>query len=200
MNECKPLLPGLQEPVRVVGYPIGGVAISVTSGVVSRIEVTSYSHGCSELLGLQIDAAINSGNSGGPAFNTLDECVGVAFQSLKHEDAENIGYVIPTPVIDHFITDYDRNGQYTGFPTLGLEWQKLGRAVQVDPIKPTLKAPGTKRLKLEYDELLSSFAFSFNLRRFSWRTPTCGYTSICPRSTRRGQIISVVASCNCRLW
>jgi V8-like Glu-specific endopeptidase len=61
-------LPSLQDSVTVVGYPIGGVAISVTSGVVSRIEVTAYSHGSSELLGLQIDAAINSGNSGGPAF------------------------------------------------------------------------------------------------------------------------------------
>jgi hypothetical protein len=38
-----------------------------------------------------------------------------------------------------------------------------GRAVQVDPMKPMLKAPGTKRLKLdEYDEVLSSFAFKFN--------------------------------------
>ena len=45
----------------------------------------------------QIDAAINSGNSGGPAFNDKGKCVGIAFQSLKHEDAENIGYVIPTP-------------------------------------------------------------------------------------------------------
>ena len=43
----------------------------------------------------------------------------------------------------------------------------LGRAVQVDPIKPTLNAPGTKRLKLKYVELLSSFAFNFNLRRYS---------------------------------
>ena len=118
-------LPSLQSPVTVAGYPIGGVAISVTQGVVSRIEVTAYSHGSSELLGLQIDAAINSGNSGGPAFNSKGECVGVAFQSLKHDDAENIGYVIPTPVIVHFITDYDRKGKYTGFPTLGLEWQKL---------------------------------------------------------------------------
>jgi len=41
-----------------------------------------------------------------------------------------------------------------------------GRAVQVDPIKPTLKAPVNKRLKLEYDELLSRFAFKFNLRRY----------------------------------
>lgn len=43
---------------------IGGDTISVTSGVVSRIEVTSYVHGSTELLGVQIDAAINSGNSG----------------------------------------------------------------------------------------------------------------------------------------
>lgn len=57
--------------------------MSVTSGVVSRIEVTSYVHGAAELLGIQIDAAINSGNSGGPAFNSQGECVGIAFQSLK---------------------------------------------------------------------------------------------------------------------
>ena len=42
-----------------------------------------------------------------------------------------------------------------------------GEAVQVDPIKPKLKAPGTKRLKLEYDTLLLSFAFNFNLRRYT---------------------------------
>eukprot|EP00951_Prasinocladus_malaysianus_P049290 scaffold668089_cov69-Prasinocladus_malaysianus.AAC.1 len=99
--------------------------MSVTQGVVSRIEVTAYAHGAAELLGIQIDAAINSGNSGGPAFNEEGECVGIAFQSLKHEDAENIGYVIPTPVIRHFIADFERNGVYTGFPSLGVEWQRM---------------------------------------------------------------------------
>ncbi|KAJ4973886.1 hypothetical protein NE237_007060 [Protea cynaroides] len=118
-------LPALQDAVTVVGYPIGGDTISVTSGVVSRMEILSYVHGSTELLGLQIDAAINSGNSGGPAFNDKGKCVGIAFQSLKHEDAENIGYVIPTPVIMHFIQDYERNGEYTGFPILGVEWQKM---------------------------------------------------------------------------
>lgn len=38
-------------------------------------------------------AQINSGNSGGPAFDEEGACIGIAFQSLKHEDAENIGYV-----------------------------------------------------------------------------------------------------------
>ncbi|XAR50151.1 Peptidase Do [Bertholletia excelsa] len=118
-------LPALQDAVTVVGYPIGGDTISVTSGVVSRIEILSYVHGSTELLGLQIDAAINSGNSGGPAFNDKGNCVGIAFQSLKHEDVENIGYVIPTPVIIHFIQDYEKNGAYTGFPILGVEWQKM---------------------------------------------------------------------------
>ncbi|KAI4346494.1 hypothetical protein L6164_007385 [Bauhinia variegata] len=118
-------LPALQVAVTVVGYPIGGDTISVTSGVVSRIEILSYVHGSTELLGLQIDAAINSGNSGGPAFSDKGNCVGIAFQSLKHEDVENIGYVIPTPVIQHFIQDYEKNGAYTGFPVLGVEWQKM---------------------------------------------------------------------------
>ena len=41
-----------------------------------------------------------------------------------------------------------------------------GEAVQVDPIKPTLKAPGTKRLKLKRVDPLSSFGFKFNLHRY----------------------------------
>ncbi|XP_014506067.1 protease Do-like 9 [Vigna radiata var. radiata] len=152
-------LPALQDAVTVVGYPIGGDTISVTSGVVSRIEILSYVHGSTELLGLQIDAAINSGNSGGPAFNDKGNCVGIAFQSLKHEDAENIGYVIPTPVIMHFIRDYEKNGGYTGFPILGVEWQKMEnpdlrmatgmrpdqKGVRIRRIDPT--APESKVLK-----------------------------------------------------
>jgi S1-C subfamily serine protease len=118
-------LPNLQDPVTVVGYPVGGDTMSVSSGVVSRVEVTEYAHGHGQLLGVQIDAAINAGNSGGPAFNLYGECVGIAFQSLKHKDAENIGYIIPTPVVSHFLRDYDRNGKYTGFPAMGIECQNL---------------------------------------------------------------------------
>ncbi|EOA28721.1 hypothetical protein CARUB_v10024950mg [Capsella rubella] len=118
-------LPRLQDSVTVVGYPLGGDTISVTKGVVSRIEVTSYAHGSSDLLGIQIDAAINPGNSGGPAFNDQGECIGVAFQVYRSEETENIGYVIPTTVVSHFLTDYERNGKYTGYPCLGVLLQKL---------------------------------------------------------------------------
>lgn len=39
-------------------------------------------------------------------FNSMGDCVGIAFQSMAGGEAENIGYVIPTPVINHFLTDY----------------------------------------------------------------------------------------------
>ncbi|XP_021906715.1 LOW QUALITY PROTEIN: protease Do-like 2, chloroplastic [Carica papaya] len=133
-------LPHLQDAVTVVGYPLGGDTISVTKGVVSRIEVTSYAHGSSDLLGIQIDAAINPGNSGGPAFNDQGECIGVAFQVYRSEEAENIGYVIPTTVVSHFLDDYEKNGKYTGFPCLGVLLQKLENPA----LRSCLKVPGNE--------------------------------------------------------
>ncbi len=106
-------------------YPIGGDTISVTAGVVSRIEVTDYTHGSTDLLAIQIDAAINGGNSGGPVFNARGECCGIAFQALVGSDVENVGYVIPTQVVQHFLTDYERTGGFTGFPALGVRWQRM---------------------------------------------------------------------------
>lgn len=72
-------------------YPVGGECISITAGVVSRVEMTMYAQAEQELLSIQIDAAINPGNSGGPVVNDDGEVVGVAFQSLEGDDVENIG-------------------------------------------------------------------------------------------------------------
>eukprot|EP01018_Ginkgo_biloba_P002689 Gb_08262 [translate_table: standard] len=113
-------IPYLQEAVAVVGYPQGGDNISVTKGVVSRVEPTQYVHGASHLMAIQIDAAINPGNSGGPAIMN-DKVAGVAFQNLS--GAENIGYIIPVPVIQHFMADVDESGKYIGFCSLGLSCQ-----------------------------------------------------------------------------
>lgn len=144
-------LPCLQDAVTVVGYPLGGDTISVTKGVVSRIEVTSYAHGASDLLGIQIDAAINPGNSGGPAFNDQGECIGVAFQVYRSEDVENIGYVIPTTVVSHFLNDYERNGRYTGFPSLGVLLQKLENPA----LRACLKVPSNEGVMVRRVETTS---------------------------------------------
>src|SRR5690606_21232872 len=93
-------LPRLRDRVSVVGYPIGGEEISITEGVVSRIEVQRYAHSERNILAVTVDAAINDGNSGGPVF--LDgQVAGIAFQSLK--DAENIGEMVPANLIKTFL-------------------------------------------------------------------------------------------------
>lgn len=109
-------IPRLNDTVTVVGYPMGGDRISITEGVVSRVDYSVYSHsGVDHHLVLQVDAAINPGNSGGPVLYK-GRVVGLAFQGLAW--AENIGYAIPIPVIRHFLDDI-ADGLYNGYPELG---------------------------------------------------------------------------------
>ncbi|MGD8606679.1 MAG: serine protease, partial [Myxococcales bacterium] len=61
--------PKLLQRVDVWGFPEGGTTLSITSGIVSRIEVGDYLQSGQRLLSAQIDAAINSGNSGGPVIS-----------------------------------------------------------------------------------------------------------------------------------
>ncbi len=110
-------LPKLHTTVTTYGFPLGGSQLSVTQGVVSRIQVDRYSHtGADMHLVIQTDAAINPGNSGGPVMQNA-KVVGIAFQGLT--SAENIGYMIPTTVIKHFLTDIS-DGHYDGYGNLGM--------------------------------------------------------------------------------
>lgn len=110
-------VPQLESEVRVIGYPIGGERLSVTRGVVSRIDFQPYSHSRADShLVVQIDAAINPGNSGGPVVQG-NKVVGVAFQGLRQ--ADNTGYVIPTPVIRRFLKDIE-DGKYDHYADLGI--------------------------------------------------------------------------------
>jgi S1-C subfamily serine protease len=109
-------VPQLESQVRVIGYPIGGERLSVTRGVVSRIDFSNYSHSRADShLIVQIDAAINPGNSGGPVIQD-GKVVGVAFQGLRQ--ADNTGYIIPTPVIGRFLKDIE-DGHYDSYVDLG---------------------------------------------------------------------------------
>lgn len=115
-------LPSMQSEVAVIGFPQGGDNVCITKGVVSRIDRQQYSHGRTSLLAIQVDAAINSGNSGGPVL-LGSHVVGIAFQCLTGGDG--VGYVIPVPVINHFLKDLERTGAYNGFCELGVSWQNL---------------------------------------------------------------------------
>jgi S1-C subfamily serine protease len=106
-------LPEVKETVLVYGYPQGGSTLSITKGIVSRIEFTGYGDGVSGVR-VQIDAAINPGNSGGPAL--IDgKMVGLIFSKLQQ--ADNIGYIIPSEEIDLFLKDI-ADGHYDGKPAM----------------------------------------------------------------------------------
>ena len=134
---AKPLqidgLPELQSRVNVYGFPTGGETISITEGIVSRIEVDFYVHSSERFLLAQVDAAINPGNSGGPAISN-GKIIGIAMQAL--ENAENIGYIEPAPVINHFLDDV-KDGKFDGFPELDLYVQIM----QNKALRESLKLP-----------------------------------------------------------
>ena len=114
-------LPAIKERVAVYGYPLGGDKLSTTQGIVSRMEHSYYTLTDTKFLIGQTDAAINSGNSGGPVISK-GKVVGVAFAGLS--TADNIGYFIPVNILVNFLEDI-KDGAYDGPPSLGIGWTEL---------------------------------------------------------------------------
>ncbi len=137
-ENMKPLeldgLPKLNSEVIAVGYPIGGERVSVTRGVVSRIDFQSFSHsGVDQHLAIQVDAAINPGNSGGPVLQN-GKVVGVAFQGYSGAVAQNVGYMIPVPVIQRFLKDVS-DGQYDHYMDLAISDFPIENSAQINALK-----------------------------------------------------------------
>jgi S1-C subfamily serine protease len=114
-------LPEVEQHIVVYGYPMGGNTLSATIGVVSRVEHHVYAHSGESFLAVQVDAAVNPGNSGGPALSG-GKIVGVVMQVITK--SQNIGYLVPVTMVEHFIEDM-KDGHYDGFADLGLGTQKL---------------------------------------------------------------------------
>jgi S1-C subfamily serine protease len=114
-------LPQIKDAVLAYGFPAGGSSLSITKGIVSRIEFTPYNFPVSGLR-VQVDAAINPGNSGGPAVAD-EKMIGLAFSKLGG-GAENIGYIIPNEEIELFLKDI-ADGHYHGKPVMFDDLQTL---------------------------------------------------------------------------
>jgi S1-C subfamily serine protease len=158
-------IPELESTVSAYGYPIGGERMSVTTGIVSRIDFQLYTHSSIDShLAIQISAQINPGNSGGPVMQN-GKVVGVAFQGYSGDIAQGVAYMIPTPVIRRFLTDIKDN-RYDKYVDLGLTYSKLqnpaqrrylglpddGRGVIVDTV---IEAGPTGKALKQGDVLLS---------------------------------------------
>ncbi len=116
-------LPNLGDDVLTWGFPVGGTRLAITKGTISRIDMDTYAHSEASNLVCQIDAAINPGSSGGGAFIN-GKLAGITFQGISGDDVENLGYIIPTPVIKQFLKD-TQDGQVHGVPVLGIYTQEM---------------------------------------------------------------------------
>jgi S1-C subfamily serine protease len=106
-------LPKIKNTVNAYGFPVGGEQLSVTEGIISRVEYVSYAD--TEIgMRIQVDAALNPGNSGGPAV-VNGKIVGLVFSVIAN--ADNIGYLIPVEEIRMFLHDIE-DGKYEGKPKL----------------------------------------------------------------------------------
>lgn len=114
-------LPNLAQEVMIYGYPGGGNHVSVTRGIISRIEYRSYKNSDLRYQSIQVDAAINIGDSGGPAM-VDGKVVGVAAETDK--DYENTGYLVPVTLIRQFLKDME-DGKQDGFPWFTAYFQTL---------------------------------------------------------------------------
>ncbi|MEY2547338.1 MAG: hypothetical protein QOG48_2455 [Verrucomicrobiota bacterium] len=117
-------IPALESTVSAYGFPIGGERMSITTGIVSRIDFNLYAHSSIDShLAIQISAQINPGNSGGPVMRDA-KVVGVAFQGYSGDVAQGVAYMIPTPVIKRFLKDVS-DGHYDKYVDLGITYLKL---------------------------------------------------------------------------
>lgn len=114
-------LPKFEQEVAVYGFPVGGDSLSVSRGIVSRIEHKRYAHSREIYLSIQVDAAINPGSSGGPAISN-GKIVGVVMQQLTR--SQSIGYIVPVEIVKHFLEDV-KDGKYDGFSHLGITTQTM---------------------------------------------------------------------------
>jgi S1-C subfamily serine protease len=125
-------LPRVKDTVNVYGYPTGGSELSVTEGIVSRIEFASYYYFGSGLR-IQVDAALNPGNSGGPAVSE-GKLVGLVYSQIRN--AQNIGYLIPVEEIRLFLDDVS-DGRYDGKPQM----HDLLQTVENEALRERLALP-----------------------------------------------------------
>jgi S1-C subfamily serine protease len=108
------------EPVAAMGNPFG-LSDTLTVGIVSSVERTLDAAGGYVIIDvIQIDAAVNPGNSGGPLVNVKGQVVGVntAIQS-ETGTFTGIGFAIPSDTVKREIGDLIENGDYR-HPWLGV--------------------------------------------------------------------------------
>jgi serine protease Do len=121
------------ETVYAVGNPLGELAYTMTKGMVSALDrditSTDSETGLSSTVNMfQIDAAVNSGNSGGPVYNERGEVIGVVTAKYGNTGVEGLGFAIPISDAIGISNDLIDKGYVGGKPDMGISVQTVSSA------------------------------------------------------------------------
>lgn len=120
----------LGQSVIAIGNPLGFELMdTVTSGIVSGLDRDITINDKAMTL-IQTDAAINSGNSGGPLINKYGQVVGINSSKMSSSygdgaSIEGIGFAIPSNEVSRIVDDIMQYGFVTGKPQLGISCQDV---------------------------------------------------------------------------
>ena len=109
------------DDVYAVGNPLGELEFSMTTGHVSALDRLITTEDGSEAINMfQIDAAVNSGNSGGPVYNANGEVVGIVTAKYSDTGVEGLGFAIPINDAAKIANDLITKGYVTGKAYMGV--------------------------------------------------------------------------------
>jgi serine protease Do len=123
------------DTVVAIGDPLGlALSGSMTDGIVSAINRDITIDGRTMTL-IQTNAALNSGNSGGPLINCYGQVVGINTMKIGDQmstaGVEGLGFAIPSSTVKDIVTQLIKQGYVSGRPTLGLRGEGLSSFYQV---------------------------------------------------------------------
>ena len=123
----------LGQSVIAIGNPLGfELTDTVTSGIVSGLN-RNITINDKEMNLIQTDAAINSGNSGGPLINKYGQVIGInsskMSSSYSETTIEGIGFAIPSNEVSAIVDDLMKYGYVTGKPQLGISCQDVTETI-----------------------------------------------------------------------
>lgn len=107
------------EDIYVVGNPLGELTYTMTAGIVSALDRAVAFDSSTKISMFQLDAAVNSGNSGGPVYNACGEVIGVVTAKYGSYGVEGLGFAIPINDAVKIAEELVENG-YISRPWFGI--------------------------------------------------------------------------------
>lgn len=117
------------DTVYAVGNPLGELTYTMTTGTISALDRFISTSESTNINMFQIDAAVNSGNSGGPVYNEYGQVIGIVTAKYSEAGVEGLGFVIPINDALDIATQLIENGYVSGKAFFGITAQDISSSV-----------------------------------------------------------------------